>query len=111
MPDVAQKLVNQRNGGGAVHVVVAIDHDLLVIPDGPLHPFDRPVHVLHQERIVQVRKMGVKEFPRFLYCVYASLYEQVGQHGRNPQRGGHGRHRLRIALRLHYPSFFYRHTN
>ena len=110
MPDLAQELVHQCNGRTAVHVVVAVNHDLLIVTNGLLDPLDRLVHVLHQERVVEVGETGFKELVRLFYGVYASLYEQVRQHGRNPEHGSELRHRLGIALRFHYPSFFYRHT-
>ena len=110
MPDLAQELVHQCNGRTAVHVVVAVNHDFLIVTNGPLDPLDRLVHVLHQERVVEVGETGFKELVRLFYGVYASLYEQVRQHGRNPEHGSELRHRLGIALRFHYPSFFYRHT-
>ena len=75
MPDLAQELVNQRDGRAAVHVVVAVNHDLLVVAHGAFDPLDRLVHVLHQERIVEVREVGFKELVRLFYGVYASLYE------------------------------------
>ena len=111
VPDLAQELVNQRDGRAAVHVVVAVNHDLLIVRNGPFDPLDRPVHVLHQERIVQVGEARLKELFRLFYIVYASLYEQVGQHGRDPQSGSQHGYRRGVALRLYYPAFFYRHTN
>ena len=75
VPDLAQELVNQCDGRAAVHVVVAVNHDLLVVAHGALDPLDRLVHVLHQERIVEVREVGFKELVRLFYGVYASLYE------------------------------------
>ena len=110
VPDVAEELVHQRDGRTAVHVVIAVDHDLLIVPHGPLHPFDRPIHVLHQERIVQVRKLGFKKFLRPFYIVYASLYEQIRQHGGYSQLGSQRRRRHGIPLRFHHPSLFYGHT-
>ena len=111
VPDLAQELVNQRDGRAAVHVVVAVNHDLLIVRNGPFDPLDRPVHVLHQKRIVQVGEARLKELLRLFYIVYASLYEQVGQHGRDPQSGSQHGYRRGVALRLYYPAFFYRHTN
>ena len=75
MPDLAQELVNQRDGRAAIDVVVAVDHDLLSVAYGAFDPFDRLVHILHQEGIVEVREVGFKEFLRLFYRVYASLYE------------------------------------
>ena len=82
VPDLPQELVDQRHGRTAVDVVVAVDHDLLLLAHGTRHALDRPVHILHQERIVQVGEARPKELLRLLYIVYASLNEQVRQHGR-----------------------------
>jgi len=111
VPDLAQELVNQRDGRTAVHVVVAVNHDLLLVRNGPFDPLDRLLHVLHQERIVQVGEARFKEFLRLFYGVYASLYEQIGQYWRDPQSGSQHGCRRGVALWLHYPAFFYRHTN
>ncbi len=75
VPDVAQKLIDECNGRTTVDVVVAVDHDFLLVTDGFPDSFDRLVHVLHQERIMQVGQTGIKKFLRFFYRVYASLYE------------------------------------
>ena len=72
---LAQKFINQRDGGRAIDVVVAVHHDLLTVADGPLHPFDRLVHILHQERVVQVRQLRTEEPRNFVVSVYAPLYE------------------------------------
>ena len=111
MPDLAEELVNQRHGRTAVHVVVAVNHDLLIVCNGPFDPLDRAVHVLHQKGIVQIGEAWFKELVRLFYGVYASLYEQIGQHGRDPQRGSQRSYRRGVALGLHYPAFFYGHTN
>ena len=111
VPDLAQELVNQRDGRTAVHVVVAVNHDLLLVRNGLFDPLDRLLHVLHQERIVQVGEARFKELLRLFYSVYASLYEQIGQYWRDPQSGSQHGCRRGVALWLHYPAFFYRHTN
>ncbi len=75
VPELAEELVDQRHGRAAVDVVVAVNHDFLIVRDGPFDPFDRLVHVLHQERVVEVGEGGLKELFRLFYGVYASLYE------------------------------------
>lgn len=59
---------------------------------------------------MEVRELRVEERVNLLFGVYASLYEQVSQHGRNPQRRGERLHGRGVALRFDNPSFFYRHT-
>ncbi len=108
--DVPQELVDQRHGRRSVHVVVAVDHDLLLVADGCLDTLHGAVHVLHQEGVVEVRELRIEKRMCLLFGVYASLYEQVSQHGRNPQRRGERLHGRGVALRFDNPSFFYRHT-
>ena len=72
---LAKKLVYQRYGRGAVHVVVAIDHDLLIVGHGALDALHRLVHILYQERIVQIGELRVEKLIRLFYGVYASLYK------------------------------------
>ena len=48
---------------------------------------------------MEVGETGFKELVRLFYGVYASLYEQVRQHRRNPEHGSELR-RLGIALRF-----------
>ncbi len=78
---LAQKLVYERYGRSAVHIVVAVYHHLLVIAHGLLHALHRPVHILHKEGIVQVGELRSEELLRLLHGVYASLYKQVRKNG------------------------------
>ena len=100
----------QRHGRSPVHVVIAVDHNLLSRTYGLLYACHRFVHILHQERIVQVRQRGIEELIRFLYRVYASLYQQVRQNGGEIERGGQLLRRTDIALRFDNPSFVYGHN-
>ena len=51
----------QHHGGGAVHVVVAVEQDGLASRDGALHALDGRVHSQHQHGIVQMRDVGIEE--------------------------------------------------
>lgn len=73
--NLAEKLVDQRHGRAAVDVVVAVDHDFLMVADGLLDAGDRLVHVLHQEGVMEVGQARSEELLSLLKCVYASLYE------------------------------------
>ena len=70
---LAQKFINQRDGGRAIDVVVAVHHDLLTVADGPLHPFDRLVHIRQGERIESKERVRVEEI-FYLFVVAKSAY-------------------------------------
>ena len=72
--------VDQRYGRRSVHIVVAINHNLLTVFDGTFDSLHSAIHILHQERIVQLFELRVEESVCFLNGVYASLYKQVRQH-------------------------------
>lgn len=84
---LAKKERQRQNGadggadGGAVSdeagTVLLVEHPPVYTlgKSGLLHPLDRLLHVLHQERIVEVGEAGPKELLRLFYGVYASLYE------------------------------------
>ena len=70
-----EELINQRNRCGTVHVVVAIHHDHLIVCDGALDTLHCAIHILHQEGIMQICKLRVKEPIGLFYGVYASLHK------------------------------------
>ena len=72
--------VDERDGRRAVHVVVAVDEDLLAGSDGAVQPLHGHVHVLHQERIVQRIQARAEEGARLLEGLDAALDKQFGQH-------------------------------
>ena len=74
-PHLAKENVNQSHGSGSVHVVIAVDHDFLTARHGFVHPAYRLLHILHQERVVQVRQLRTEEPRNFVVSVYAPLYE------------------------------------
>ena len=51
---VLQVFVDQGHGGGAVHVVVAVEHDSFLGAHRGVQAVHGLVHVGHQERVVQV---------------------------------------------------------
>ena len=77
--DFAQEGIDECHGGGAVHIVVAIDHDFLIVDDGfgeSVHGF---VHVLHQEGVVKLLDIGLKKVARLLHGGDAALRQERGQ--------------------------------
>ena len=77
--DFAEEGVEQGDGRGAVHVVVAIDHDSFVMDDGFGESFHGDVHVFHQERVVQFFNIGFEEVARVLHGGDAALSQQSGE--------------------------------
>ncbi len=75
--EVAQIAVDERHGGGAVHVVVAVDHYPLFRPHGLVEPGHGFVHVRHKERIVKILERWMEEMFRFLDRRDAALHKQT----------------------------------
>ena len=53
--------LEQHDGDGAVHVVVAVEKDRLMCGDGALEAIDGGGHAEHEEGIVEVRGFGIEE--------------------------------------------------
>ncbi len=81
-----QKAVHQRNGAGAVHVVVAVEQDFFTFFNGLPEPLYRRIHILHKKRIVQVFERRPEKSLGLLEAVNAPLYQQATQHRVNAQR-------------------------
>ena len=79
--ELAQETVDQRHGGAAVDVVVAVDHDALLPPHGLVEAVDGRVHVVHQERIGQFGELGAEETARLGRRRDATVHEELAQNG------------------------------
>jgi hypothetical protein len=53
--------LEQDHGGGAVHVVVAVEKHRLARGDGALQALDGRGHAQHEEGIVEMRRLGIEE--------------------------------------------------
>ena len=93
---VSQVLVDQSDGGGAVHVIVSVDHYSLLRPHCPVESGDGAVHVGHQERIVEIAQRGVKEVFSLLDCRYATCRKQLAN--RRDSRIARGQTGFRFLL-------------
>ena len=60
-----ERRLEQDDGRGAIHVIVAIDEDGLLAGNGRLYPRDCRGHALHGIRIEQVFDAGMKKDIRF----------------------------------------------
>ena len=68
-----QERIHDRHGCGAVHVVVTVNENLFLMVDGLPNAVHGQVHVFHQERVVQVGHIGLKEFAHLFGCRQAPL--------------------------------------
>ena len=78
--EFGDEAVKKCHGGGAVHVVISIDHYLFVIHDGLVQSFHCLVHIAHKEWVVKVIQVRTEKGPALLESLYASFYEEVGEH-------------------------------
>ena len=85
MPPLAAQIVGQQTGGGdTVHVVVAVDSDLLPMGQGLPDAGDRHVHVLHEERFLELLFTAGEQFVGLLHGSYAPGAEGGGHQDGNP---------------------------
>ena len=80
----------QDDGGGAVHVVIAVEQNGFMRGDGPFQPLDGRCHSRHQEGIVEVGELGVEESRGFAGRVDAAGDQQLGKHRGNSRGLGQG---------------------
>ena len=72
--------MEKSHGRGSVHIVVSIDQNFLSADDCPVKPFDRLVHILHQERVVEIVQTRPEEGTGLLEGLHSPLHEKVGKH-------------------------------
>ena len=77
----------EDDGGGAVHVVVAVEEDGFFLINCPLDAIDGRAHAEHEEGIVQLRGIGVEEGVGFAGIVDAAGQQELGDDGRQMRRG------------------------
>jgi hypothetical protein len=77
----SEELVHHGDGGGAVHVIVAVQQNLFTLLEGLLEAGNSGVHVFHQKRVVQVRPFGAEECLCFIVSGDAPLRQQTAEHG------------------------------
>ena len=61
----AQERVHKRHGSSTVHIVVAIDHDALMIINSLAQSIHSRSHITHQERVMQTVQRRTNVCPRF----------------------------------------------
>ena len=77
-PSISSSGLEQNDGRGAIHVIVAVDEDGFLARDGRLHPRDGCGHALHGVGIEQVFDAGMKENIGFGSAAYPALRQQLG---------------------------------
>ena len=69
----------QHDGGGSVHVVVAIEQDGFLARDGRFDAFHGGLHAEHQQGIVQMRDFRIEECKGFAGCGDAASDKKFGE--------------------------------
>ena len=77
---VMDKLIDQSHRSHSVHVVVAIDHNPLFACNGRVEAVDCHLHIVHQERIVQVGELRTEKTPRFKRRIDAAFAQHLSEH-------------------------------
>ena len=75
---VLEILVDERYGGSAVDVVVAVDHDALLGAHGLVEAVHGLVHAGHKEGVVQVGQGGGEELFGLARGTHMSAHEELG---------------------------------
>ena len=96
----AEEFVDQRHGRCAVHVVIAINHDPLLVAQSLVEALDSLEHVGHQEGVVQVAEVGVEVVEGLVGGGDTSLHEQQADDWVKPQRGGQCVSEVYLLFRL-----------
>ena len=104
--EILEEGIQLGHSRGAVYVVVAVNQDLLLAHDGLVQTLYGLVHILHQERIVQVFQLRAEETAGFFKVVYATLDQKVGQNPVNAEFCSQFASLLCVGRRLNGPLFF-----
>ena len=83
--ELLDKLVDQCHGSGTVHIIVSVNQNPFFLSHSLVQACHGHVHVLHQERVVQVGQLRAEEFPCGGSGLDAAFDEQLPQYGANAQ--------------------------
>ena len=104
--EIAYEGVHQGYSRGTVHVVVSVYHDPFLLGDSLLEPVYSPVHIFHQEGVVELGEVGLEKLAGPVGGGDAALYQEVGEDLVDAQLRGEGADQSRVALLFNYPFFF-----
>ena len=100
--------MEQGHRSGPIHVIVSIDKNLLAGADCFVKPFRSLVHILHQERVVELVQTWPEEGTGLLEGLNAPLHKQVGEHSVNAHLCAEALDLLRVSGFLYIPfALFY----
>ena len=101
--EAAYERMQESHSRSAVHVIVSIHQYFLSFTDCAVKPFHSRVHILHQERVVEIVQTGPEEGPGLLESLHSPLYEQVGEHLVNAHLSAETLDLLRVSGFLYCP--------
>ena len=101
-PAAALLQIQVQQGGGtdSVHIIVAVNRNLLACRQSPLYTFNRALHVLQQKWIMKGRSTAIQKVAHGISILQSTLQQNTGDHRRNVQL-------IRQIVRLLTVIFFY----
>ena len=97
--ELLQEAIHECHCRATIHIVVAIDEDALLASEGFVEAVHGLLHVLKEERVVQVGELRTEELTRILHVVYAATYQHTGQHRADLQLCCHLTRKLQFCFR------------
>ena len=104
--EIAYEGVHQGDGRSPVHIVVSVDHDLLLRGYSLFQTVHSLVHILHQKGVMQLGEVGLEELAGPVGGGDTALYQEVGEDLVDTQLRREGADQSRVALLFNYPFFF-----
>ena len=72
--DFFQKLIYQCHSRRSVHIVIPVNKNLLITLHGMCQPINSPVHIGHQERVIQHAQIRTEKTTRIIIGSYPALH-------------------------------------
>src|SRR5574344_2360321 len=91
---------------GAVDIIISVDKNLLARHDSLVQPLHRHVHILHEERIMQVIQTRAEKCTSLFESFDSSLDKKIRKHLVDPYFSGEALHLCRIGRFLDNPLAF-----
>ena len=82
--ELLEELIYQCHRSSSVYIIVAVYQDTFLSAHCLVEPFNGRVHVVHQERVVQVMQLWAEEFLYRIGCFDSSLSQQMTKYRTYP---------------------------
>ena len=82
--ELLDKLVDQCYGGSSVYIIISINQNTLFLSHSLIQTFYCNIHIVHQERIVQVGQLRAEKLLGVNRLRYSPLYQKLSKYRANP---------------------------